>query len=460
MSKNSIQIVENIDTDDFLNAIEEYYYSLEKELSQKKLKINETICNNNKGFSYLYNLSEEQSFNFTNIKSKIKNMIQYLYQYSNEKKEIFLKDYNNFIDGKKGTFSLFNYDVYLYTDAYDCKNRNNYKYLYINNSLIKNHLKDDKETIINNYLEGEKDIEDFVEDYCKNLISSLKENSNENKYKINLYLMFEKYKVDIINILESFSNYEFIKAIFDEYQNYFYNISLINNDEYLNELIYNLSIIYSNTPYLIGNEEIQKIDEDINLLKNLEDYKKDSDDRFYSSIELILDNKMRMIINLNEKINNYIISDLNKYENLKEEIGIIEMNFKDINKIINKYQNIYQKNLEKISNSIKNESFDSFDIYNDIKNLSYILENYTENNNNSIQNDLLLKNLKEIKIKREIEGIERLISNNEYNVDINKNTIPEINIIMLNYYMSKLDSIYQMKQKKLLIMKLNKKLII
>jgi hypothetical protein len=153
--------------------------------------------------------------------------------------------------------------------------------------LIKNHLKDDKETIINNYLEGEKDIEDFVEDYCKNLISSLKENSNENKYKINLYLMFEKYKVDIINILESFSNYEFIKAIFDEYQNYFYNISLINNDEYLNELIYNLSIIYSNTPYLIGNEEIQKIDEDINLLKNLEDYKKDSDDRFYSSIELI-----------------------------------------------------------------------------------------------------------------------------------------------------------------------------
>ena len=429
MSTQSIQIVKNIDTDDFLNAIEDYYYFLEKELSQNKLKINETICINNKGFSYLYNLSEE-SFDFTNIKSNIKNITQYLYQYSKDKQEYFLKDFSNFTNNKKGTFSLFNYDVYLGTDAFDCKNRNNYKYLYINSSLIKAHLKNDKESIINNYLEEKKDIEAFLKDYCKNLISSIKGNSNENKYKIHLYIMLEKYKADIINILESFTNYEFIKAIFDEYQNYFYNISLTNNDEYLNDLIYNLSKIYSNTPYLIGNEEIQKIDEDINLLKNWEDYKKDSDARFNSSIELILDNKIRMVIILNDKIFKYIISDLNNDENLKEEIGIVELNFKEINKIINKYQNFYQNNLEKISNLTKNESFDSFDLYNDIKNFSYILDNFYNDteNNNTIQNKLLLKYLKEIKIKREIEGIERLISNNEYNIDIDKNSIPKLNI--------------------------------
>jgi hypothetical protein len=76
---------------------------LEKELSQNKLKINETICINNKGFSYLYNLSEE-IFDFTNIKSNIKNMIQYLNQYSKDKQEYFLKDFDNFTQNKKGTF--------------------------------------------------------------------------------------------------------------------------------------------------------------------------------------------------------------------------------------------------------------------------------------------------------------------------------------------------------------------
>ena len=429
MSKKSVQIVENIDTNDFLNEIEEYYNSFQKEFEQKKLKINEEICTNNKGFSYLYNISDDLIFNFTKIKSKIKNITQDLYQYSNVTQESFLYDFNNFTKKKKGTFSLFNYDVYLPTDTHKCSNRNNYKYLYINNSLIKAHLKDDKERVINNYLEEQKDIEAFIKKYCNNLILNVQENFNENKYKINLYFMFEKYKSDIINILESFTNYEFIKALFDEYQNYFYNISLAYNEEYLNELISNLSQIYSNIPYL-GNEEIQKIDEDINLLKNLDVYKKDSDVRFNSSIKQIFDNKIRMIINLNEKIFNYIISNLNNDENLKEEIGIIELNFKDINKIINNYKNNYQNSLENISNSIKNESFDSFDLFNDIKNFSSILEILYNNtkNNNTVQNNLLLKYIKEIKIKREIEGIERLISNNEYNIEIDKNLIPELNV--------------------------------
>ena len=102
-------------------------------------------------------------------------------------------------------------------------------------------------------------------------------------------------------------NYEFIKEIFDEYQNNFYNISLTKKVKDLNEIIYNLGQIYSNTPYLIGHEEIKKIDDNINLLKYLEGLKKDSDVHFNSSIELILDNKIRMIINLNNKILNYLI---------------------------------------------------------------------------------------------------------------------------------------------------------
>ena len=100
---------------------------------------------------------------------------------------------------------------------------------------------------------------------------SLKGNSNENKFRINLYFILEKYRSDILNVLEKITNYEFIKEIFDKYRHNFFDISLTKKIEYLNELIYNLNQIYSNTPYLIGNEEIQKIDDSINLLKNLEE---------------------------------------------------------------------------------------------------------------------------------------------------------------------------------------------
>ena len=295
--------------------------------------------------------------------------------------------------------------------------------------MIKFHLKDGKESILNSYLEKQKEIRDFSEKYCNNLILSLNENSNENKYKINLYSMFERYRTDIINVLENITNYEFIKEIFDECQNNLYNISLTEKVQNLNELIYNLGQ-YNNTPYLIGNEEIKKIDDSINLLKYLEDLKKDFIVYFNSSIELILANKIGRIITLNKNILNYIISDLNNDKNLNKEIGLIEMIFKDIKKIINKYINIYENNLKNITNSINNESFYSFDIYNDIKNCSSILKNLVNNteNNNTIQNNLLLKNLKEIKIKREIEGIKRLISNNQYNIEIDKNLIPELYI--------------------------------
>ena len=429
MSKQSIQIVQNIDTNDFLNVVEEYYYSFKKELSQKQLKINEEICSNNKGFSYLNNINEEINFNFTKIKSYIKsNTIQNLYQYSYEKQKRFLYDFNYFIEKKKGKLIYNVYDILISFDYYVCKSRNNYMYIYTTNSLIKSHLKDNKESILKNYSETQGDISVFTENYCNNLILSLKGNSNENKFRINLYFILEKYRSDIINVFENITNYEFIKEIFDKYERY--NISLTKKIEYLNELIYNLNQIYINIPYLIGNAEIQKVDDTINLLKNLEDYKKDSDVDFMFLVKLILENKVRMIINLNEKIFNYIISDLNKDENLENEIELIEMNFIDINKNIYKYKNIYQNNLEKISNSTKNESFYFLDIFKDVKNFSSIikkLDNNTENNNTT-HNNLLLNYLKEIKIKREIEGIKRLISNNKYYIDIDKSLIPELNI--------------------------------
>ena len=431
MSKQSIQIVQNIDTNDFLNVVEEYYNSFKKELSQKQLKINDEICSNNKGFSYLNNINEEINFDFTKIKSYIKsNTIENLYQYSYEKQKRFLYDFNYFTEKKKGKLIYNVYDILISYDYYVCKSRNNYMYIYTTNSLIKSHLKENKESILKSYLETQGDISVFSENYCNNLILSLKGNSNENKFRINLYFILEKYRSDIINIFENITNYEFIKEIFDEYQHNFYDISLTKKIEYLNELINNLNQIYINSPYLIGNAEIQKIDDTINLLKNLEDYKKDSDVDFMSLVKLILENKVRMIINLNEKIFNYILSDLNKDENLENEIELIEMNFEDINKTIYKYKNIYQNNLEKISNSTKNESFDFLDIFKGVKNFSSIIEILDNNtkNNNTTHNNLLLQKLNEIKIQREIEGIKRLISNNKYYIDIDKKLIPELNI--------------------------------
>ena len=270
MSKSSIQIIQNINTNGFLNAVEEYYYSFKKELSQKQIKINEDICSNNKGFSYLNNINEGLKFDFTKIKSYIQlNTIQNLYQYSYKKHNSFLYDLIDFTQKKKDSFNILNlidYDVFItsFGSFYKCISRNNCKYIYTSNSLIEFHLKDCKESILNNYLEKQKEIRDFSEKYCNNLILSLKENSNENKFKINLYSMFERYRTDIINVLENIINYEFINEIFDEYKNNFYNISLTKKVKYLKEIIYNLGQIYSNTPYLIGNEEIKKIDDNIN----------------------------------------------------------------------------------------------------------------------------------------------------------------------------------------------------
>jgi hypothetical protein len=131
MSKSSIQIIQNINAYDFLNAIEDYYYSFKRELSQKQIKINEEICSNNKGFSYLNNINEELNFNFTKIKSYIKSItIQNLYQYSYEKQKRFLYDFNYFSENKKGKLIYNVYDILISYDYYTCKSRNNYIYIF------------------------------------------------------------------------------------------------------------------------------------------------------------------------------------------------------------------------------------------------------------------------------------------------------------------------------------------
>ena len=152
----------------------------------------------------------------------------------------------------------------------------------------------------------------------------------------------------------------------------------------------------------------------------------------------MINNKIEIIINLNSRVLNYIISNIDYDDQyINNEIIIIRDKFNEIRQKINSYKGIFKVNFDNITKNIKDESLNKvFEILDNIQNNSYKLKSFIGNNtfNNSNHNISISKYLKEIKMKREIERLTSIINNNEYSINISKNIIPDININNINLF--------------------------
>lgn len=273
MSINSYKIVNNLLSENFLKKVKEYYNSFENEFN-KVSKLNQ---NNN--YSYLKNLNIKINDNFNQIKEFIAlKTIPNLNNYGKYKKSKFLSDFHKFTDKKEGTVSNKNYDIkieyFFISKKYKAPSSLNYYKIDTQSTIIIDHLEDKKDEIIQKYSQIIEKINNYYNKYNQDLMSILEGKQDNNNYDINLYFILEKYSSEMFNILDNFTNYEFINKIINEYQNNLANIFLIDKFEYLNESLYNLKQIYNNSPYLINNEEIKiKIDENIEQIRYLKDIK-------------------------------------------------------------------------------------------------------------------------------------------------------------------------------------------
>ena len=134
---------------------------------------------------------------------------------------------------------------------------------------------------------------------------------------------------------------------------------------------------------------------------------------------------------------------------MKNEINFIKKKLKEIQNNLNILKEEFKINIQNIKNEINNGSLiKNFEAFNDIeslekeiklsfgKNKNDVIEN-NANHNNSIKNSQI-EYLNEIKIKREIQNVIKVISNNEYSIKREKNIIPEINIKIANSYYKKI----------------------
>ena len=273
MSINSYKIVNNLLSENFLKKVKEYYNSFENEFN-KVSKLNQ---NNN--YSYLKNLNIKINDNFNQIKEFIAlKTIPNLDNYGKYKKSKFLSDFHKFTDKKEGTVSNKNYDIkieyFFISKKYKAPSSLNYYKIDTQSTIIIDHLEDKKDEIIQKYSQIIEKINNYYNKYNQDLVSILEGKQDDNNYDINLYFILEKYSSEMLNILDNYTNYEFINKIINEYQNNLTNIFLIDKFEYLNESLYNLKQIYNNSPYLINNEEIKiKIDENIEQIRYIKDIK-------------------------------------------------------------------------------------------------------------------------------------------------------------------------------------------
>ena len=104
----------------------------------------------------------------------------------------------------------------------------------------------------------------------------------------------------------------------------------------------------------------------------------------------MINNKIEIIINLNSRVLNYIISSIDYDDQyINNEIIIIRDKFNEINQKINSYKGIFKVNFDNITKNIKDESLNKvFEILDNIQNTSYKLKSFIGNNtfNNSNQN--------------------------------------------------------------------------
>jgi len=138
-------------------------------------------------------------------------------------------------------------------------------------------------------------------------------------------------------------------------------------------------------------------------------------------------------IGLNKNIINYLLLDSNFNEYFENEIVTINKTIKEVEELLNKYNRILHTNLDSISNSTNlTDNQNLINIYNKINNIEKLASLFFSNKeNNSLINQTNFNEidyLNEIKIKRQIERIKKLIINNEFTIELDKNSIPEINI--------------------------------
>ena len=440
MSKDSVLVYYKIYSDDFFNLIEEYYYSFEKEFQKYGLTINKTFINTNDEFSYLKNSNNFTHFNFTRVKEYIiYYTIEYVNIYANYKYRAFLNDANSFTNDKDGIL-YDNNDIdiklpYLFS-TYTCETRNNDEKLELSIDIIINHLKDEKENLTNKYVNKIKDIQIFYKNYYNNLENGLKNHSEENKYQIELYILLNNYISEIKNNLESFTNNDFLCKLINEYRNSLSNLysnKILNKIDNLTIPIKNIAQIYNNTLYLNNAEEIRAIIfGNINVLKNsikeINDY---SERLFKSMIHQLIDNKIRACVTVNKNLLNNLLLDSNYDEYFENEILQIKKAQKEAEELLYKYEGILTANIDNISNSTNlTNNPNLINIYNSLDNIEKLSNSYLSFNESNYNktNASAINFLNEIKIKRQIERIKKIVFNNDYSFDYDKNSIPEINL--------------------------------
>lgn len=276
MEEKSTEIINYISNEEFLEEIENYYYSFEKEIQQISsylLKINNSFIMNDTEFFYLKNLEVKETFDFTSIKTYIKEEIinNNLNKYALYKKNEFSYDLNKFINNKDGLFYNEDFEVkvkYLFSSKkHKCISRDNSNYIKTINKLLTSDLMNHKNIILANYSKKLYEMQSFYKTYYQQLKSGLQNEFNKNIFKINLHFLFNKYSSEIMEVVNYLVGQEYIKKRVDEYQN---NIAF-NSEEIskkvktLNESIINLIKTKYNHSFIINNTEIQ-----IKIYSNIE----------------------------------------------------------------------------------------------------------------------------------------------------------------------------------------------
>ena len=285
-----------------------------------------------------------------------------------------------------------------------------------------------------NSTEKIKDMESFYRNYYENLENEIQSKIFEEDYFSKLLSLFNNYSLEIKCLLDNLTSIEYLSQIIDDYK---YNLSNIYKDEISNRInnlslpINNLMNIYENNSYIISNKEeiINIIFGEINELKYWINYNKESSyDKFKQNLFDIINNKFKIFKNINKNVWNYILSYLNNEDYLINEIIFINRTFDEIENIFEDYTKILEINLDNITKGININESNDYNIISEIEYLANIFISSINNSNNTQNNSLEKEFLNEIKIKREIERIKKIIFNNDYTIDLSHKLIPGINI--------------------------------
>ena len=285
-----------------------------------------------------------------------------------------------------------------------------------------------------NSTEKIKDMESFYRNYYENLENEIQSKIFEEDYFSKLLSLFNNYSLEIKCFLDNLTSIEYLSQIIDDYK---YNLSNIYKDEISNRInnlsfpINNLMNIYENNSYIISNKEeiINIIFGEINELKYWINYNKESSyDKFKQNLFDIINNKFKIFKKINKNVWNYILSYLNNEDYLINEIIFINRTFDEIENIFEDYTKILEINLDNITKGININESNDYNIISEIEYLANIFISSINNSNNTQNNSLEKEFLNEIKIKREIERIKKIIFNNDYTIDLSHKLIPGINI--------------------------------